>query len=255
MGLGNPEVISRRIMHPAEGSVFEIKGTLNVAIRISELQLPARVAALHEADIEAWVRPRDIHVVAATVGEDEHSVGLHEILDIKHGGIEKYGFHCHDLGTSVSIDRLLDAAEQTGARAVLISTIVTHEGVHLQHMQRLQDAAQQRGLRQRMVLIAGGAQVTDTLPVAVSYAGGLWASAGSWGHAGGVITWTGTVSAGVPVTLRYSVTLDEQVTDPQVIVNAAQIDDGLGNVHERRALAIANGYAAHLPMVQRRGTP
>ena len=100
-----------------------------------------------------------------------------------------------------------------------------------------------------------GARVTDTLPVAVSYAGGLWASAGSWGHAGGVITWTGTVPAGVPVTLRYGVTLDEQVTDPQVIVNAAQIDDGLGDVYERRALAIANGHAAYLPAVQRLSTP
>ena len=163
MGLGNPEVISRRIMHPAEGSVFEIKGMLDVAIRVNELQLPERVEALPDADIEAWVRPRDIHVVAATVGEDEHSVGLHEILDIKHGGIEKYGFHCHALGTSVSIGQLLDMAEQTAARAVLISTIVTHADMHHQHMQQLHDAAQQRGLLPRLVLVAGGTQVTDAL--------------------------------------------------------------------------------------------
>ena len=163
MNLGNPEVISRRIMHPAEGSVFEIKGTLDVAISSKELHLPEEVAVLPEADIEAWVRPRDIHVVAATVGEDEHSVGLHEILDIKHGGIEKYGFHCHDLGTSVSVERLLDMAEQTAARAVLISTIVTHAEMHLQHMRHLHDAVQQRGLRRRLVLVAGGARVTDAL--------------------------------------------------------------------------------------------
>jgi D-ornithine 4,5-aminomutase subunit beta len=163
MGLGNPEVISRRVMHPAEGSVFEIKGTLDVAIRVDALQLAERVEALPEADIEAWVRPRDIHIVAATVGEDEHSVGLHEILDIKHGGIEKYGFHCHALGTSVSIERLLDVAEQTAARAVLISTIVTHADMHHRHMQHLHDAARQRGLLPRLVLIAGGSQVTDAL--------------------------------------------------------------------------------------------
>ncbi len=30
-----------------------------------------------------------------TVGEDEHSVGLREIIDIKHGGIEKYGIQVH----------------------------------------------------------------------------------------------------------------------------------------------------------------
>ena len=111
----------------------------------------------------AWVRPRAIHVVAATVGEDEHSVGLHEILDIKHGGIEKYGFHCHDLGTSVSVERLLDAAEQRAARAILISTIVTHGDVHKRHMRQLHALAQQRGVRRRLVLIAGGTQINAEL--------------------------------------------------------------------------------------------
>ena len=54
-------------------------------------------------------------------------------------------------------------AEKTAARAVLISTIVTHADMHRQHMQHLHDAAQQRGLCQRLVLVAGGAQVTDDL--------------------------------------------------------------------------------------------
>jgi D-ornithine 4,5-aminomutase subunit beta len=127
MGLKSPEVISRRIMHPAEGSVFDIKGVLDIAVSIDELPLPIHEEPLLDSEIEAWVRPREIHVVAATVGEDEHSVGLHEILDIKHGGIEKYGFHCHDLGTSVPVERILDVAQEVGAPVVLISTIVTHE--------------------------------------------------------------------------------------------------------------------------------
>jgi D-ornithine 4,5-aminomutase subunit beta len=163
MQLKDPEVISRRLMHPAEGSVFEIKGVLDAAVRIADLAVPAREEALPDAEIEAWVRPRNVHVVAATVGEDEHSVGLHEILDIKHGGIEKYGFHCHDLGTSVPIERLLDIAAQTGARAVLISTIITHGGVHEENMRRLHALAQARGMRHRLVLVAGGTQVTDAL--------------------------------------------------------------------------------------------
>ena len=163
MGLKRPEVISRRIIHPAEGSVFEVKGVLDAAIKIDELPTQVREELLSEKEIEAWVRPRNVHVVAATVGEDEHSVGIREILDIKHGGIEKYGFQCHFLGTSVQTERILDAVEQTGARAVLISTIVTHADVHKQHMRRLRELAEQRGLRRRLVLIAGGTQVTDEL--------------------------------------------------------------------------------------------
>ncbi|MGD8587186.1 MAG: D-ornithine 4,5-aminomutase subunit OraE, partial [Chromatiales bacterium] len=104
MGLQHPEVISRRILHPAEGSLFEVKGRLEMAIQIGQLPRASQERLLPEAEIEAWVRPRAIPIVAATVGEDEHSVGLHEILDIKHGGIEKYGFRCHDLGTSVAVE-------------------------------------------------------------------------------------------------------------------------------------------------------
>jgi len=163
MGLKHPEVISRRVMHPAEGSVFEIKGVLDVAVNIEELQIPTREELLPDETIEDWVRPRDIHVVAATVGEDEHSVGLHEIIDIKHGGIEKYGFHCHDLGTSVPIDRVLDMAEETDARVVLISTIVAHADIHKQHMLHLHELAKQRGMREKLVLVAGGGQVTEQL--------------------------------------------------------------------------------------------
>ncbi len=163
MRLEDPEVISRRVMHPAEGCLFEIKGVLDVAVRIVDLQLPAHEAPLAEQEIEAWVRARNIHVVAGTVGEDEHSVGMHEILDIKHGGIEKYGFHCHDLGTSVDLERLLDMAEQTNSRAVLISTIVTHGDVHEKNMRQLHALAQARGLREQLVLVAGGTQVTDEL--------------------------------------------------------------------------------------------
>jgi D-ornithine 4,5-aminomutase subunit beta len=163
MGLENPEIIASRLMHPAEGSVFEIKGVLDMPIDIGALQMETRPQPLAEAEIEQWVRGREIHVVAATAGEDEHSVGLQEILDIKHGGIEKYGFRCHYLGTSVSSEALLDAAEELGGRVILISTIVSHGDVHIGHMKRLDELARERNVRENLVLVAGGPQVTDEL--------------------------------------------------------------------------------------------
>jgi len=163
MGLQEPQVINRRVMHPAEGSLLEVKGRLDMAMRTDLLPLPEAETLLAESEIEAWVRPRCIRVVAATVGEDEHSVGIREILDIKHGGIEKYGFRCRFLGTSVPLESLLDAAEQEGARAVLISTMVTHADVHQRHMKSLDRLARERRLRQGLLLVAGGTQVTDEL--------------------------------------------------------------------------------------------
>jgi D-ornithine 4,5-aminomutase subunit beta len=180
MGLQHPEVISRRLLHPAEGSVFEIKGIFEGAIHTDELILPREEARLPEAEIEAYVRAHHIHVVGATVGEDEHSVGMREILDLKHGGLEKYGFHCHYLGTSVPITKILDAAEETGARAVLISTIITHHDVHRINMQRLHDLAVERGIRERLLLIAGGTQVTHDIATACGMDAGF--GRGTTGH-------------------------------------------------------------------------
>ena len=65
-----------------------------------------------------------------TVGEDEHSVGLREIIDIKHGGIEQYGIEVHYLGTSVPEEKLVDAAVELNAEIILASTIISHDDIH-----------------------------------------------------------------------------------------------------------------------------
>jgi uncharacterized repeat protein (TIGR01451 family) len=93
--------------------------------------------------------------------------------------------------------------------------------------------------------------VTDTLPAEVNYLGNLWASSGTYGESGGVITWTGTVTGGVPVTIRYRGTVNPSLTDPTVLASSALINDGRGNVLSRQALAIANGLAVYLPVIQK----
>jgi D-ornithine 4,5-aminomutase subunit beta len=165
MGLSEPEVISRRLIHPAEGSLFEVKGVLDAAVDKNQLVIPEEEKLIADDQIEAFVRPREIHVVAATVGEDEHSVGMREIIDIKHGGLEKYAFHCHYLGTSVPVSKVLDAVQETGAKAALISTIISHNDIHRINMRRLHDLAVERGIRKGLILIAGGTQVNDAMAV------------------------------------------------------------------------------------------
>ena len=163
MNLAHAQIIHERTLHPAEGTLFEIQGTLATAVRSDELVIKDAETRLSHAEIEAFVRPRNLHVVAATLGEDEHSVGMREILDIKHGGIERYGFRTHYLGTSVPPDRLLDAAEANRACAVLVSTIVSHHDVHRESLAALDRRARERGLREQLLLVAGGTRVTDAL--------------------------------------------------------------------------------------------
>ncbi len=59
------------------------------------------------------------------------------------------------------MERVLDAAADVGAQVVLISTILTHGDVHRKNMDRLHSLAVERGVRDDLVLVAGGTQLTD----------------------------------------------------------------------------------------------
>ena len=163
MNLQNCEVIHKQVMHPAEGTLIELKGRLDVLVDPATLVIPEVQAPLSDDELRAFVAEHPLKVVAATVGNDEHSVGLFEILDIKHGGIETWGIEHVYLGTSVPVEKVLDAALEHAAQAVLISTIITHNEIHRLNMEKLADLAVEKGVRDRLLLISGGTQVTDEL--------------------------------------------------------------------------------------------
>jgi len=163
LGLIDPEVVNLQVMHPAEGCFVEVKGKVGFDIEFSSLQIPEKEVILDEEVLRATVKKVGLTVVAGTVGEDEHSVGLREILDIKHGGIEKYGVKYHYLGTSVPVSKLVDAAIETGAQAILISTIISHNDIHRMQMKKMADLCIERGIREEIILIAGGTQVNPEM--------------------------------------------------------------------------------------------
>lgn len=160
MGLADPEIVNLQVLQPAEGCFVEVKGHVGFEIDKSTLTIPEKHELLPEEELRQAVTDNEITVVAGTVGEDEHSVGMREILDIKHGGVEKYGVKYRYLGTSVPIEKIVDAAIEAGASAILISTIISHNEVHRTMMRKLAELAQEKGVRDKMVLIAGGTQVS-----------------------------------------------------------------------------------------------
>ena len=160
MGLEDPQVCNLQVLQPAEGCFVEVKGKVGFDVDPSKLTIPEKIELLPEDEMREFVKEHNVTVVAGTVGEDEHSVGLREILDIKHGGIEKWGVKYHYLSTSVPIEKMVDAAIETGADAILISTIISHNDIHRTMMRKLNDLATEKGIRDKTVLIAGGTQVS-----------------------------------------------------------------------------------------------
>ena len=163
MNLKDPEIISREVMHPVDGTRIELKAKVPFQIKVDELVIPREPEMLSEDGLRRAVTERPMIVVCGTVGEDEHSVGLREIIDIKHGGIEKFGIKVHYLGTSVPPEKLVNAAIELGADAILASTIISHDNVHYKNISLIHRLAQEMGVRDRLVFLAGGTQISPEL--------------------------------------------------------------------------------------------
>ncbi|SDE17396.1 D-ornithine 4,5-aminomutase subunit OraE [Sporomusa acidovorans] len=164
MNLKDVELVHKQVLQKAEGTLVEIKGICDfVPVRRDELVLPKRRKVLPNQVMKDYVKEHPIKVVAATVGEDEHSVGLREVIDIKHGGVEKFGMETIYLGTSCPLEKLVDAAIESKAQAILCSTVITHNDVHTKNMKKLNDLCIEKGVRDKIILVSGGTQVTDEI--------------------------------------------------------------------------------------------
>ena len=163
MNLKDPEVIHSEVMHMSEGTRIQVKGKLEFDLDLNTLVIPPEPEVMTDDEIRGLVEKYDMKIVAGTVGEDEHSVGLREVIDIKHGGVEKFGMEVEYLGTSVPCEKLIDAAVELNADVVLASTIISHDDVHYKNMKKLHELAVEKGIRDKIIICAGGTQVTPEI--------------------------------------------------------------------------------------------
>ncbi len=159
LGLVNPEVTSKEVMHEAEGTRIEMKGRVAFDVDPTGLEIPPEPHHLPDQILYDEFKEHPMIVVCGTVGNDEHSVGLREIINIKHGGIEKWGIKVNYLGTSVPVEKLVDAAVELNATAILASTIISHDNIHYKNMKRIDELAVEKGIRDKIIICAGGTQV------------------------------------------------------------------------------------------------
>lgn len=173
MNLSDVEIISTEILHSEEGTRIELKGKVDFAINEDDLVIPPEPDLLSEDEIRHAIANKPLTVVCGTIGQDEHSVGLREIIDIKHGGIEKYGIKVHYLGTSVPVSKLIDAAIELNANAILASTIISHDDIHYRNIASIDKLAREKGVRDKLIFVCGGTQVTPELAVKSGADGGF----------------------------------------------------------------------------------
>jgi len=96
------------------------------------------------------------HIILGVIGADCHSVG-NKILDAY---FTEAGFHVVNLGVMVSQDEFLDAAVESDAAAILVSSLYGHG---LIDCEGLRQKAVERGL-DRILLYVGGNLVVGKTP-------------------------------------------------------------------------------------------
>lgn len=181
MHLENPQIAFMKDLGGGY-TFFVVYGKVEEPIDLSLIDVP-------EANIPTWDMDqineitraklgRKITVLGACTGTDAHTVGLDAIFNMKgyHGdyGLERYSeFVAHNLGSQVPNEVLVARARETNADAILVSQVVTQKDIHLHNLTQLVDLLEAEGLRDQLILVAGGPRITHELAVELGYDAGF----------------------------------------------------------------------------------
>ena len=121
---------------------------------------------------------RRVRVAGACIGTDAHTVGIDAILNMKgykgDYGLERYrGFEVYNLGSQISVEELVRFAREREVDAILASQVVTQKGSDVANFTALAELLEAEGLRERVLLLAGGPRVTNLLAAELGYDAGF----------------------------------------------------------------------------------
>jgi beta-lysine 5,6-aminomutase beta subunit len=107
-------------------------------------------------------------------------VGLDAILNYKgfagDHGLEAYSsFRVINMGSQVPNEVLVAKAREVRADAILVSQVVTQRNVHISNLTNLVELLEAEGLRDKVILIAGGPRITHALALELGYDAGFGA--------------------------------------------------------------------------------
>lgn len=121
---------------------------------------------------------RPITVIGACIGTDAHTVGIDAIMNMKgyggHYGLERYHMvNAINMGAQVSNEALVARARAEKADAILVSQIVTQKNAHVTNMTHLIELLEAEGLRDRLVVVAGGPRISHQLATELGFDAGF----------------------------------------------------------------------------------
>ena len=163
-------------------SFFVVYASTPAAVDVDAIVAPSHAgSALSMDEIDALIRERvgrKLRVAGACIGTDAHTVGIDAILNMKgykgDYGLERYKeFEVFNLGSQISVERLTEFVREEAIDAVLASQVVTQKGSDIANFTALAELIEAEGLRERVLLIAGGPRMTNLLAAELGYDAGF----------------------------------------------------------------------------------
>jgi len=181
MGMIDPSVVHSESIG-AGYSFYVVYGAVPFAVEMNDIKVKTVDTPTYSKDeVEIMIEEklkRDIIFVGASTGTDAHPVGIDAIMNMKgyagHYGLERYKHViAYNMGSQVPNELFIRKAKEVHADVLLVSQTVTQKEVHLRNMVELVELLEAEKLRDKVILVAGGARITHELAKELGYDAGF----------------------------------------------------------------------------------
>ncbi|WP_353893199.1 OAM dimerization domain-containing protein [Proteinivorax hydrogeniformans] len=181
MGLEQPSVVHMQDLGP-QFTFFIVYGNCKHTVDTTKIKV-AKVEqeTMDFYEINKYIKEdikRKITIIAGCTGTDAHTVGIDAIMNMKgfdgNYGLERYPeINALNLGSQVPNEDLIAKAIEVKADAILVSQVVTQKDVHIPNLTNLVELLEAEGLRDKVVLVAGGPRINHELALELGYDAGF----------------------------------------------------------------------------------
>jgi beta-lysine 5,6-aminomutase beta subunit len=181
LGLEEPLITAIESMGPGL-TMFVAYARCPYSVDYASIDVPlAKYPVLDMDGVDALLEEevgRPVTIIGACIGTDAHTVGIDAIMNMKgyggHYGLERYRmFNTINMGAQIPIEVLVARARAENADALLVSQIVTQKNAHVTNMTQLVELLEAEGMRDRVILVAGGPRISHQLATELGFDAGF----------------------------------------------------------------------------------
>jgi beta-lysine 5,6-aminomutase beta subunit len=181
MGIEGPSV-AYHVSLDKGYTYFVLYGSLKHSIDYTKIKVESvEIEAMTIKEINDFIKAkmkRKLVVIGATTGTDAHTVGIDAIMNMKgfagHYGLERYEMiEAYNFGSQVTNEEFVKKAIELKADVLLVSQTVTQKDIHVRNLTNLVDLLEAEEIRDKIVLVCGGARISNELAKELGFDAGF----------------------------------------------------------------------------------